>query len=165
MTIDIKKVPITNSSLVAEIIRHSYRDVARRFNLTPQNCPKHPSNCTDLWVTDDMDRGVVYYLLKKNGETCGCVALEEAEPDTCYLETLSVLPPFRRQGLGAMLVRHIFKEAKTLGVSNIGIGIFARQHELKQWYMRLGFVEGETKTFEHLPFEVTFLSYLLTPIA
>ena len=147
---------------LAAVIREAYRDVAARFGLTPQNCPKHPSNCTKQWVRNDMDRGVVYYALEKDRNICGCVALEKAVPGTCYMERLSVLPPFRRQGLGALLMRHIFKEAGAQGVSSVGIGIIAKQYELKKWYMRHGFVEGETKSFDHLPFEVTFLSYALT---
>lgn len=35
----------------------------------------------------------------------------------------------------------------------------AAQTELKEWYQRLGFIEGETREFEHLPFSVTFMSY------
>ena len=63
------------------------------------------------------------------------------------------------------MVRHICNEAGNLGSSHVGIGIIARQHQLKQWYTRLGFVKGETKPFDHLPFEVTFLSYSLTPVS
>jgi hypothetical protein len=33
---------------LARLIRHSFADVARRFALTPQNCPKHPSNYTPV---------------------------------------------------------------------------------------------------------------------
>lgn len=155
----IKKAGQGDIPSLTQIIRHAYKDVARRFSLTPQNCPKHPSNYTDQWVQGDMNRGVVYYILENDRDNCGCAALEKAGPDLCYLERLSMLPQHRRQGFGAMLVRHIVKEARTLGASSVGIGIIARQEELKQWYIRLGFVEGETKTFDHLPFEVTFLAY------
>jgi hypothetical protein len=34
---------------------------------------------------------------------------------------------------------------------------------MKDWYKRLGFVEGESKEFSHLPFRVTFMSYDLDP--
>jgi len=159
----ISKAGVDDIDTLATVIGKAYRDVAERFDLTPQNCPKHPSNCTDQWVQSDMDRGVVYYMLEINGVKCGSAALEKAGTDICYLERLSVLPAYRRQGLGTMMVRHIFKEAKRLGVSSVGIGIIARQHELKQWYLQLGFVENETKSYDHLPFEVMFLSYSLTP--
>ncbi len=33
--------------------------------------------------------------------------------------------------------------------------------DLKQWYQNIGFIEGETKEFSHLPFQVCFLTYEL----
>jgi hypothetical protein len=32
---------------------------------------------------------------------------------------------------------------------------------LKQWYQRIGFEEGKTEEFSHLPFQVTFMIYPL----
>jgi GNAT superfamily N-acetyltransferase len=89
------------------------------------------------------------------------VALEKASPDRCYLERLAVLSHERRRGLGHALVDHAFHQARDMGVKKIGIGIIAKQTDLKKWYERIGFVEGETKRFDHLPFLVTFMSYLL----
>ena len=155
------KIRIANQQdipFLARTIAQAYKNVAQRFGLTPQNCPKHPSNCTDEWVQSDLDRGVIYYALESDQDICGCSALEKAGPDVCYLERLSILPQYRRKGLGTMLVHHILQEAHALGVPTVGIGIIAHQHELKKWYIELGFVEGETKSFDHLPFEVTFLS-------
>jgi hypothetical protein len=34
--------------------------------------------------------------------------------------------------------------------------------ELKEWYKKLDFREGETKTFAHLPFRVLLMSYRLS---
>jgi hypothetical protein len=39
----IKAATIEDVSVLSGLICHSYRDVARRFGLTPKNCPKHPS--------------------------------------------------------------------------------------------------------------------------
>jgi N-acetylglutamate synthase-like GNAT family acetyltransferase len=157
----IRTADIDDIDTLAAIIRTAYSDVAERFGLNAENCPKHPSNYTDQRVRNDLDRGVVYYALEKDRDICGCAALEKAGSHLCYLERLSILPRYRRKGLGSQLVRHIFKESNALGASNVGIGIIARQYELKQWYIRLGFVEGETKSFDHLPFDVTFLLYSL----
>ncbi len=49
-----------------------------------------------------------------------------------------------------------------LGVPQIGIGIIADFSELKAWYKKLGFREGATKTFEHLPFQVLLMAYQLS---
>lgn len=127
--------------------------------MTRENCPKHLSNCTDEWVQTDLARGVTYYVPDHNGTSVGCVALERANAELCYLERLAVIPEERRKGLGKALVGHVFSQARALGAKKISIGIISRQTELKRWYHKVGFVEGETKQFAHLPFRVTFMTY------
>ena len=160
-TMHIRKAHAEDAPLLSGLIRDSFQDVALRFNLTPNNCPKHPSNCTGEWIKSDFARGVTYYVLEHNGTPTGCVALEKVSSDLCYLERLAVLPPSRRNGFGKALVDHVLDEAKTLEAKQIAIGIIAADTELKLWYQKMGFVEGETKEFEHLPFLVAFMTYQL----
>jgi len=51
------------------------KDVAERFNLTRDNAPRHPSNCTAEWVQEDMERGVSYFIIEDENHVAGCVAL------------------------------------------------------------------------------------------
>jgi N-acetylglutamate synthase-like GNAT family acetyltransferase len=148
-----------DTQILAEIIQRSFRDVAERFGLTPENAPSHPSNCTVDWIRKDMERGVTYFAIENKNHVVGCVALEQASTEVCYLERLAVLPDQRRRGLGKALVNHALSEAKRLGVNYVSIGIIAEHTELKDWYKGLGFVEGESKEFPHLPFRVTFMAY------
>ena len=147
--------------LLVDLMRGSFRDVAERFSLTPENCPKHPSNCTDEWVERDFARGVIYYILEDGGTLAGCVALEKASDSLCYLERLAVLPDHRREGHGKALVEHVFSQAKELGAGQISIGIIANNTPLMQWYQKIGFAESETRRYEHLPFLVMFMTYRL----
>jgi N-acetylglutamate synthase-like GNAT family acetyltransferase len=148
-----------DTQVLAEIIQRSFRDVAERFGLTQENAPRHLSNCTVDWIRKDMERGVTYFAIENKNHVVGCVALERANSEVCYLERLAVLPDQRRRGFGKALVNHALSEAKLLGVNYVSIGIIAAQTELKNWYKRLGFIEGESKEFPHLPFRVTFMSY------
>jgi N-acetylglutamate synthase-like GNAT family acetyltransferase len=148
-----------DTQVLAETIRKSFQDVAERFGLTQENAPHHPSNCTVDWIREHMERGVTYFAIENKNHVVGCVALERANSEVCYLERLAVLPDHRRQGFGKALVKHVLSEAKLLGVHCVSIGIIAEQTELKNWYTGLGFVEGESKEFPHLPFLVTFMSY------
>jgi predicted N-acetyltransferase YhbS len=148
-------------ALLTEIIRSSFRDVADRFNLTPENCPKHASNCKAEWIKKDMERSVTYFLLEDEGYASGCIALERPNSELIYLERLAVLPDRRKRGFGKILVDHVLNQAKLAGVKRVSIGIIAAQLELKKWYQKIGFVETETKEFAHLPFLVTFMSYAL----
>lgn len=146
---------------LVETLRKSFRDVADRFGLTPENAPRHPSNCTADWIKADMERGVVYFALENENRIAGCVACEQANPRTCYLERLAVLPDQRRHGFGKALIDRALSKAGELGADFVNIGIIAKHTELKNWYAKLGFVEGESKEFPHLPFQVTFMSYKL----
>jgi len=154
----IRKATNDDIAVLSHIIQRSYQDVAERFNLTPENCPKHPSNCQEDWIQRDFQRGVQYFLMEDQKEVVGMVALEMVSPEVCYLERLSVLPHKRKNGFGNMLVSHGIVQAKKAGIQSMGIGIIAAQTELKEWYEQIGFVAGERKTFSHLPFQVLFLT-------
>jgi N-acetylglutamate synthase-like GNAT family acetyltransferase len=144
--------------LLTTLIRNSFLDIAERFNLTPQNCPTHPSNCKTEWIESALKKGVKYYILEKKNVPCGCVALERAQSDVFYLERLSVLPQFRRNGFGEAMVNHAVNEAKRLGAHRIEIGIISDHVELREWYKKFGFSVKKEAQFKHLPFKVTFLS-------
>lgn len=143
---------------LTKLVRDSFHDVAVRFNLTPHTCPAHPSHCTTEWIESALKKGIKYYILEKKNVPCGCVALERAQPEVCYLERLSVLPPFRRNGFGEALVNYAVNEAKKLGAHHVEIGIISDQTELKEWYEKIGFSVKRKAQFEHLPFKVTFMS-------
>jgi N-acetylglutamate synthase-like GNAT family acetyltransferase len=145
--------------ILAETIRGSFRDVAERFGLTRENCPRHASNCTPDWIEKDMDRGVAYFVLESEGRVAGSAALELVKPGLCNLERLAVLPDQRKRGFGKALVLHVLSEAGKHGCRDVRIGVVADHAELKDWYRRLGFVETESREFAHLPFLVTFMQH------
>src|SRR5664280_111241 len=145
--------------VIVETIRKSFQDIAKRFDLTQENAPRHPSNCTEDWIKKDMERGVTYFVIGNENIVVGCVALELANSEVSYLERLAVLPDQRRRGFGNALVTHVLSQAKSLGAKRVNIGIIAEQNELKKWYKEIGFVEQESKEFPRLPFNVTFMSY------
>jgi len=148
---------------LVEIIRVSFQDVALRFGLTAANCPKHPSNCQANWIASALEKGARYFVLDAEGISCGCVALEQANPEVCYLERLAVLPPQRRRGYGKALVDRVLHEAKGFGAQRVDIGIIADHSELREWYRKIGFAEQKAATFPHLPFRVLFMSLALPP--
>lgn len=150
---------IKDAEILSDLIGTSYRDVAKRFNLTTDNCPKHPSNCNRDWILFDFDRGVQYYILKDNKTPVGCVAMEKADDKTIYMERLSILPQFRHRGLGKKLVQFNIKKAEEVKVTRVGIGIIEEQEDLKTWYESLNFIPIGTKKFDHLPFTVGFMEF------
>ena len=127
-----------DAALLAGVIRDSFRDVADRFRLTADTCPTHPSNCTEQWIETEFEKGVRYFVLDNGTRPCGCVALERAAPEICYLERLAVLPEYRRRGYGTRLVDHSLCTARDMGVRRVEIGIIAEQTDLKEWYIKRG---------------------------
>jgi len=127
-----------DAEVLADIIQMSFQDVAERFGLTQENSPRHPSNCTEDWIQKDMERGVSYFIIENENLVVGCVALELANSEVCYLERLAVFPIQRHWGFGKALVTHVLSKAKLLGVHRVNIGIIAEHTELKNWYKGIG---------------------------
>lgn len=146
-----------DKEILVTLIRDSFRDVAEKFSLTAENCPKFPAFNAKERVEGDFKKGLKYYILEENGRACGCVALEKAGPDLCYLGRLSVLPLYRNRGFGRALLNHLFEKVEKTGICRIEIGIISKHRKLKNWYKKFGFVQKGTKKFGHLPFTVAFM--------
>lgn len=158
---NIQKSTPDDSSIIALLVSKSNRDVAVAFGLNADNCPKHPSFYTEVWVKDDFVRGVQYFILEENSRPIGCVAFESPNRELAYLNRLSVLPEYRKRGVGARLVNHIVEYARSFSIKTISIGVIGDHFELQRWYRNLGFIDGETKRFPHLPFSVKYMAYVL----
>jgi ribosomal protein S18 acetylase RimI-like enzyme len=79
-----------------------------------------------------------------------------------YLERLGVPPEQRGRGFGTELVRHALRQARSAGVEVVSVGVIADHTELVAWYEHLGFAQTGTRSFPHLPFEVSFLERVLS---
>jgi len=157
----IKKAIQADATILASLIKNANKEVAKQFGITKQNNPKHPSFYTKEWVLSDFKRGEEYFLFQENGISIACVAYESTRIDTAYLNRLSVLSNHQNKGIGEKLVSHIFKYSKGKMHQQVSIGIIAEHLKLKSWYLKLGFKFKSTKSFEHLPFKVTYMSYTL----
>lgn len=144
---------------IAMLVSQSNRDVALKFGLNADNCPKHPSFYTADWVKNDFARGERYFILEEDGDPIACVAYETPSATLAYLNRLSVLPEHRRRGHGARLVEHVMALARNAAIPTVSIGVIGEHRELQRWYLGLGFVAGETKHFPHLPFSVRYMAY------
>lgn len=153
----IRNAKKADKDIIVALLRESFRDVAEKFALTVENCPKFGGFNARERVEKDFVNGLRYYILKEKGKACGCVALEKAGPDVCYLGRLVVLPEHRNKGFGQALVNHVFEQAKKMGIRRVEIGLISKHRKLKKWYKKFGFVQNRTKKFDHLPFIVAFM--------
>jgi len=153
----IRAAAAADAALVAEIVGSAFAEVARRFGLTADNCPTHPSHCTPAWVAADLARGRRYFVAEVRGCGAACAALEPALPERCHLMRLAVRPACRGCGLGTLLVHRLAGEAAALGAQRLGVGLIADQTELQDWYRRRGFEDVDVARFPHLPFAVRYM--------
>ena len=144
---------------IAMLVSESNKDVAVKFGLNSENCPKHPSFCTEAWVKADLARGEKYFILEENSQAIACVAYERPSEDLAYLNRLSVLPAARAKGVGARLVHFIIDFARSQSVKTISIGVIGEHTDLQRWYSKLGFSLTERKLFAHLPFSVQYMAH------
>lgn len=154
----IRQATIKDIALITEILREAFDPVAKKFGLTVENCPNHNAFCSQKKIEEDFARQKKFFILEENSIPCGCVAIEYAKPEVCYLERLAVLTQYRNKGFGAALVRHIFQQAKDAGAVSLEIGMMAQDCDLQKWYEKFGFVLKNTKKYDHLPFTVAFLT-------
>ena len=161
VSIRIREAFADDADLLARIIRESNRDVADRFGLDADKCPKHTSFCTADWVRADLARGERYFILDDGSHPVGCVAYETPSAEVAYLNRLSVLPAWRRRGHGKRLVEHVIALARAASIPSISIGVIGEYDELQRWYRALGVTDGETKRFPHLPFSVRYMRYVV----
>jgi N-acetylglutamate synthase-like GNAT family acetyltransferase len=153
----IRQAEKADLDILLSLIRNSFNSVAKKLKLTVENCPKYVAFYTKERLLSDFEKGMKYYILLKEGQPCGCVALEKAKANVCYLERLAVLPEYRKKGYGAMLVNHIFKNASRLGAKRMELAMIAKDKKLKNWYKKFGFVQKCTRKIDHLPFIVAFM--------
>jgi N-acetylglutamate synthase-like GNAT family acetyltransferase len=153
----IRQAKKSDINILLTIIRDSFKNVAKRFDLTFENCPGYVAFYTEEKLKSDFKRGMKYYILYEDGQPCGCIALEKARPDLCYLGRLAVLPEHRNKGFGKALVNHLFEQARKTGICRIEIGMISKDRKLKNWYRRFGFENKETKRFNQFPFIVAFM--------
>ncbi|MHC4206182.1 MAG: GNAT family N-acetyltransferase, partial [Planctomycetota bacterium] len=71
--------------VLVTLLRSSFRNVAERFGITEENNPRFLAFCTNKRIESDLEKDLTYYILEKDGQPCGCVALERAKPGVCYL--------------------------------------------------------------------------------
>lgn len=142
-----------------EIIRNSFITVADDFGLTVNNAPTNPAFITYENLQKSIEKGMELYIKYENNDAVGCVGIQRSSSnkEIYYIERLAVLPEKRHLGIGKSLLDFAFYEVNKRKGKEISIGIIDENKVLKKWYIEYGFIEKETKIYEHLPFTVCLM--------
>lgn len=87
----------------------------------------------------------------QGGQLVGFYSLQRKDGRVCELNHLSVLPQFRKRGIGRQLLNHAFETAEKLGCSQMKIGIVEENQVLRKWYESNGFVHTGREKFDFFP--------------
>lgn len=139
-----------------DVIHRSFGTVAEQFGLTEENCPRHTSFLPLACLEGEMNRGWHMYAMYAGKKIIGYMSLSQ-EDDAFELHNLCVLPEYRHNGFGKLLLDYAKETVKTLGGHKIKISIIEESTVLKNWYIANGFVHTGTKKFDHLPFTSGYL--------
>lgn len=150
----------TEIAQCAELLRQAFGTVAREFGLTESSAPTNPAFITESKLVEYLKKPVALYGLLADDQLIGCVATERSRQDsgTYYIERLAVRPEQRHNGYGQRLLNFALDMIRRNGGTTASLGIMNNNGLLKEWYLGQGFVETGRKSFEHLPFEVCFMS-------
>ncbi|MGG5329153.1 GNAT family N-acetyltransferase [Enterococcus sp. AZ163] len=155
--VQFKQLTKQDTAEAAEVIRRSFATVAEEFQLTRDNCPTNGAFTQTNHLLDDLKLGKNLYGVFYQNTMIGFFQLENTQNQEYSLEKVAILPKYRHQGYGSMIMQQVKTLIKERGGKSIKIGIIEENTRLKKWYEEHGFVHLETKTFTNLPFEVGFM--------
>lgn len=158
--ITIKEIDRCDLDECLEVIHQSFRTVAEQFGLTKENCPKHTSFIPLSFLETQMKWGWYMYALYADNKIIGYMSLSKEGDEVLELHNLAVLPEFRHNGYGKLLLEYAKKKAISLGYSKIKIGIIEESTVLKNWYIQNGFVHTGIKKYDHLPFTSGYMEWI-----
>ena len=156
----IREVNKNDLNECSEVIHQSFSTVTEQFGLTKENCPKHTSFIPIYFLETQMNWGWHMFALCSSEKIIGYMSLSKEDDNTFELHNLAVLPEFRHNGYGKMLLDYAKDKVKSLDGSKIKIGIIEESTVLKNWYITNGFVHTGTKKFDHLPFTSGYLEWI-----
>lgn len=91
----------------------------------------------------EADGRVVGFILGRAGE------LEFGLPGTiAWIEIIGVDPPYRHQGIASTLIERFAASAEDHGIKKIFTLVDSNNPEMKQFFTRIGFVQGKMWHFE-----------------
>ncbi len=158
MNLQIKKISSdAELEAILEVIHRSHATVAAEFGLTHENCPKHTSFLPLIFLQTQRGWGWIMAGLYDGEAPIGYVSLSDAGESAWELHNLSVIPEYRHNGCGKMLLDFAKDSVKEAGGSRIKIGIIEENARLRRWYEENGYRHIGIKKFEHLPFTTGFM--------
>ena len=156
----LKVLPDSDLSESVNVLNLYHGTVAKEFGFTLDDNPSNNAFIDVITLKNQLEKGIELFILMDGDKTIGCIAIEKSikEIGTFYIEKVSVVPEYRHNGYGTMLMNFATEKIKKSGGKSISIALINSNTILKQWYLNQGFFETSIKDFPHLPFRVCFMN-------
>ena len=142
-----------------DVIRQSFGTVAEHLGITRENCPVYTGFVTLESLEKQMSRGWHMYALYAGKKIIGYMSISRESDDVYELHNLAVLPEYRHNGFGKLMLDYAKETVKSLGGNTIQISIIEENTVLRNWYIDNGFLHTGTKKFDRLPFTSGYLEW------
>lgn len=139
------------------IISESFKTVAKRFNLTKENCPNNGAFITFQQLKNRRKKNQEYFFISIESVKVGFIALEVSDNKNLYIEKLAVLPEYRNQNFANLLLGFALDYLHKNNLKDLFLSLIDEDTQLKKWYIRKGYKVRWIKKFKHLPFKVCFM--------
>ena len=142
------------------VITESFMTVADELGFTKENAPRFTAFATTedrLMYHLEVEKRPMYGFFSEDGELRGYYSLAKQSETEWELNNLCVLPKYRHDGIGDLLLQDALAKVKELGGKKVNIGIVEENVRLRSWYESKGFVHIGTKKFDFFPFTCGYM--------
>lgn len=155
----IKKISEKDIPECVQVIKDSFLTVANEFNFTEENAARFTALAINnerlLWQYNEQRPMFGYY--NDNGKIVGYFSLEIKDNSECELNNLCVLPAYRHQKIGGLLLEYAFDKAAEMNCTKMNIGIVEENKMLRKWYENYGFKHIGTQKYDFFPFTCGYM--------
>ncbi len=156
MSFFIRQATLYDCDLISKLTREAFHDVADSLGISKENYPKHNAYCEPNWILEALNKNINYYLLETTTKTLGYLA-SKLIGNTMSLETIGVLPNYRKQGYGQLMMNHIETLSRRNNCKNLTLRVNDSRTQLKNWYIKQGFIENGEVNIPNFNFKVRLM--------
>ncbi len=146
-----------------EVICKSFMTVADEFGFTAENAPRFTAFATTeerlIYHLEQEQRLMFAYY--SDGKMVGYYSLLKKNEKECELNNLCVLEEYRHKKIGEQLLEHAIAEARSMGCSQMNIGIVEENVKLRKWYEAYGVEHIGTEKYDFFPFVCGYMKKML----
>jgi GNAT superfamily N-acetyltransferase len=155
----IVKIDKEESDIVADIIRKSFSKQAYIMGINHKDYPNYVAFETSESINSKIENGEVVLLAWLDDIPIGTVRyiIDKENPLRGYINRLAVIPEYRGNAHGKILMDYAEEKLLQSGVEEIEISIVKKFEKLEKYYEDLGYKYVRDQSFPSLPFEVRFM--------